>query len=128
VLAVLQNIDDGTSYPVQSPVAEIGRASTNDVVLSDETVSRLHAVLVQNGDGTFSIENRSELNGTQLNHQEIGAATVLSNGDLITVGTKTLRFSQAARSKPGVGSSATGDTPVTAPASQRPRVPPSRLP
>lgn len=108
VLALLQNIGDGTNYPIQSPVAQIGRARSNDVVLNDETVSRLHAVLVQDGAGTFSIENRSELNGTQVNHQDVSKAS-LTSGDLITVGSTTLRFSQA----PARGNSRTDVTPTT---------------
>ena len=93
VLAVFEDLASGTVYPVQAPVAQIGRDSTNDVVLNDETVSRLHAVLGQGGFGVFTIENRSAVNGTMVNNQRVERA-VLNDGDLITMGDRTLRFSR----------------------------------
>jgi hypothetical protein len=93
VLALLQNIGDGTTYPIQAPMVQVGRADTNEIVLEDETVSRLHAVLQQGGCGTFSIQNRSDLNGTLVNHLPI-ETTTLADGDLITLGSTTLRFCQ----------------------------------
>ncbi|HZH11724.1 MAG TPA: FHA domain-containing protein [Microvirga sp.] len=91
ILARLEDIVSGASYPVRSAVAHIGRASTNEIVLADPTVSRLHAVLQQDGNGGFLIENRSDLNPTLVNHVAVGSA-VLAEGDLIAFGTVTLRF------------------------------------
>lgn len=97
VLAVLQNIDDGSAYSVNSPVANIGRASTNEIVIEDASVSRLHAVLQQEGFGAFTIENRSG-NGTFVNHQKIDKSPLV-DGDLITVGSTTLRYAQNDKKK-----------------------------
>lgn len=90
VLAVLENIADGKAFSVRSALANIGRATTNEVVIDDAAVSRLHAVIQQQGFGSFSIENRSG-NGTFVNHQKIDKAP-LSDGDLITIGATTLRY------------------------------------
>jgi|GEM_PF-2550231 len=94
VLAVLQNIGDGNAFSVRSALANIGRATTNEVVIEDPAISRVHAVMEQRGFGSFSIENRSS-NGTFVNHQKIDKA-LLADGDLITMGATTLRYVQAA--------------------------------
>lgn len=93
VLAILHDIGNGADYPIRSVLAHIGRASTNEIILPDQTVSRLHAIVEQGGDGAFSIENRSERNWTLVNHTKI-SKTPLVEGDLITLGATTLRFSR----------------------------------
>jgi hypothetical protein len=99
VLAVLQNIDNGIAYPVLSPLTNIGRAGTNEIILDDQSVSRLHAVLQQQGFGVFAIENHSEQNGTFVNQQMVERAP-LSDGDIITMGSTNLRFTQSTHMKP----------------------------
>jgi pSer/pThr/pTyr-binding forkhead associated (FHA) protein len=42
----------------------IGRDETNDVVLSDPSVSRRHAELVDTGDGTYKLVDSGSSNGT----------------------------------------------------------------
>jgi hypothetical protein len=91
-LAILQDISDGKEYPITSPLSNIGRATTNEIVMEDPTLSRFHAVLEQQGFGAFLIENRSG-NGTLVNHQKI-EKSALVDGDLVTMGSTTLRFSQ----------------------------------
>jgi FHA domain/von Willebrand factor type A domain len=99
VLAVLQNIENGIAYPILSPVTNIGRSKTNEIVLEDESVSRLHAILQQEGFGAFSIRNHSEQNGTFVNQQKVENAP-LSDGDIITMGSTHLRFARSAHTKP----------------------------
>jgi hypothetical protein len=90
VRAMLQNTADGSAYPLQAAEIRLGRGSSNDVVLSDETGSRLHALLRSDGDG-YAIENMSEVNGTVVNGALVDKAS-LANGDLITLGKTTFRF------------------------------------
>lgn len=87
---LLQNTEDGSAFPLQAAEIRLGRDTSNDIVLSDETVSRLHALLRSNDDGYF-IENMSDVNGTAVNGARVDKAP-LANGDLITVGKTTLRF------------------------------------
>jgi hypothetical protein len=101
VLAVLQNIDDGTAHVINSPVANIGRAKTNEIILEDASVSRRHAVLLQEGFGIFTIENLST-NGTFVNHQIIDKSP-LKDGDLIAMGSITLRYAQSRRNEKSLG-------------------------
>jgi hypothetical protein len=93
VFAILQNIDDGTSHSISSDRVNLGRASTNDIVIDDKAVSREHAVIFRDESGQFVIEN-SGANGTSVNHLQIERAP-LASGDLITIGDSTLRFVQA---------------------------------
>jgi hypothetical protein len=90
-LAVLEDVETGKVYSVDGPFVQLGRDASSDIVLDDATVSRLHAVLQQGAYGVFSIENRSEINPTLVNDKKIDTAT-LSDGDVISLGSKKLRL------------------------------------
>src|SRR5262249_25586784 len=92
VFAVLENIANGDAYPIQTASVKMGRGNENDIVLHDESVSRLQAVMTQDAVGNFELENKSGSNGTLVNHQQI-EKVLLSEGDLISMGSTTLRFS-----------------------------------
>ena len=97
ILATLEDVESGTSHPVNAPLVRIGRNQDNDIVLSDPSVGRFHAVLQQVGDRAFSIVDQSSANGTLVNNKRIDTAT-LAEGDLITLGSKTLRFHKVSKS------------------------------
>src|SRR5581483_2616705 len=92
-LAVLQDTTNGAVYSVATQRARIGRAPDNEIVISDNTVSPLHAVLHLLGDGTFQLENKSEVNGARVNGQAVQKQQ-LSDGDVITLGGTSLRFAR----------------------------------
>jgi hypothetical protein len=69
----------------------IGRSPDCDVFLDDVTVSRRHAVLLENN-GTFTIEDLGSLNGTFLNRRRIDAAQPLEDGDELQIGKYRLIF------------------------------------
>ncbi|OBJ52771.1 hypothetical protein A9W95_19780 [Mycobacterium sp. 1423905.2] len=64
--------------------ATVGRASSNDIVLDDGLVSRIHAVLVSTSAGV-EIRDVNSRNGTFVNGSRIGRA-LLRNGDIVTIG------------------------------------------
>jgi hypothetical protein len=90
-IAIIVDIEDNRRYPIFSSPALLGRSSSNDIVLHDKTVSRLHAVLTQDGRGIFSIENRSRSNPIFINGKKLTTST-LADGDLILLGSKKVRF------------------------------------
>ncbi len=69
----------------------IGRSPDCDVFLDDVTVSRKHAVLVEQ-DGDYLIEDQGSLNGTFVNRRRIEAATRLQSGDELQIGKYRLSF------------------------------------
>jgi hypothetical protein len=87
----VEDISTGSTYALDGQTIRIGRARDNEIVLSDSTVSRLQAVIRRADDGIFEIENQSTLNPTLLNHALV-ERSALAEGDLISVGKVTLRF------------------------------------
>ena len=68
----------------------VGRSPDCDIFLDDVTVSRNHAVLVDDG-GRFTIEDQGSLNGTYVNRRRVEAAE-LEDGDELQVGKYRLTF------------------------------------
>lgn len=68
----------------------IGRATDNDVVVSDLSVSRHHAELRRTSRGEYEIVDLNSHNGTYLNGRRISVAPVTET-DLIGVGPATFR-------------------------------------
>jgi pSer/pThr/pTyr-binding forkhead associated (FHA) protein len=70
----------------------IGKATHNDLVLSDPTVSNTHAVILSR-DGGHSIVDLGSSNGTFVNGEPIGKnARTLKHGDQILLGRALLTF------------------------------------
>jgi pSer/pThr/pTyr-binding forkhead associated (FHA) protein len=68
----------------------IGRSLAADVRFDDATVSRRHALIVHQADGTRVLDDRS-LNGVFVNGRRV-EWSALKDGDQITVGRHTLWF------------------------------------
>jgi ABC-type multidrug transport system ATPase subunit/pSer/pThr/pTyr-binding forkhead associated (FHA) protein len=75
--------------PLPSQPLRIGRASDNDVVVPDLSVSRYHAELRRGGDGGFEIVDLDSYNGTFVDGQRISSAPV-THAHLIGIGPATL--------------------------------------
>lgn len=76
--------------PVQREWTRIGRSLAADVRFDDATVSRRHALIVHQADGTRVLDDRS-LNGVYVNGRRVEWSP-LSDGDQIVVGRHTLVF------------------------------------
>jgi len=76
---------------VGAPMMRIGRASSNDLVLEDLNVSRLHAELVRRPEGLY-VRDAGGKNGTFVNDRRIEEPLLLHAGDSIRIGTTTLVF------------------------------------
>jgi pSer/pThr/pTyr-binding forkhead associated (FHA) protein len=80
----------GESFKPSSPRTRIGRSPDCEVFLDDVTVSRNHAVLVEE-DGAYTVEDQGSLNGTFVNRKRIDSAK-LSNGDEVQIGKYRMTF------------------------------------
>src|SRR5262249_56125206 len=80
----------GREYVISSDVIRAGKAEDNDLVLREETVSRVHFEIVRDAKGYLLRDLRST-NGTFLDGAEVREA-YLRAGSVITVGTVQLKF------------------------------------
>jgi pSer/pThr/pTyr-binding forkhead associated (FHA) protein len=75
----------GTRLIVKTPVANIGRADYNDLVLPDESVSTSHAKL-QRREGVWILVDLESTNGTQVDGERISTDTPIAPGTLVRFG------------------------------------------
>jgi hypothetical protein len=80
----------GESFRPAGERTRIGRSPDCDIFLDDVTVSRNHAVLVEEG-GEFYVEDQGSLNGTFVNRKRIDRAP-LHEGDELQVGKYRMTF------------------------------------
>jgi ABC transport system ATP-binding/permease protein len=73
-------------------VLRIGRATDNEIVVSDLSVSRYHAELRHNSAGGYEIVDLSSHNGTYVNGQRISASVLVTEADLISIGPATFHM------------------------------------
>ena len=73
------------------PVTGIGRNPSNTIVLDDEYTSGEH-VLISLRNGRWWVEDLNSRNGTLLNGQPLSDMAVVSSGDVVTVGSTTLKL------------------------------------
>lgn len=74
----------GDKHPL-SPITTLGRSATNAIIVNDTFASSEHARLVLQ-DGQWWLEDRASRNGTLLNDEPIRTRTILTNGDVVGIG------------------------------------------
>jgi len=72
----------------------VGRVSDNDLHLDHGSVSKIHAALVMNREGTLLVADTGSTNGTFINGRRLsyGEARQLVDGDVVTFGDVEVRF------------------------------------
>jgi hypothetical protein len=90
---------DGQRIRVQSSCS-LGRASSNDVVLPDQKVSRRHALVQAQKQHEFWLMDLGSSNGTYVNGRRVTKPVLLRDQDCVEVGPFRLLFRQ---SKPSQG-------------------------
>lgn len=90
VLAGSVVLEDGRRVGIGNAPITIGRLEECEIQINDTNASRRHAELRREG-GTVVIIDLSSTNGTRVNNAPISQHRLL-NGDLITIGSTTLRF------------------------------------
>jgi hypothetical protein len=80
----------GESFRPAGERTRIGRSPDCEIFLDDVTVSRNHAVLIEQN-GKFSVEDQGSLNGTFVNRNRIDSAP-LEEGDELQIGKYRMTF------------------------------------
>ncbi|RMF42548.1 MAG: FHA domain-containing protein [Planctomycetota bacterium] len=75
----------GKRIELTRPVTVMGRHPQCDIVLDAGPVSRQHARIRAVGEDQFVLEDLNSRNGTFLNGQKLKEATILRDGDMITI-------------------------------------------
>jgi pSer/pThr/pTyr-binding forkhead associated (FHA) protein len=94
-LAVLEVLNEGPSkgirYAVRTSLAQVGRGANNDVRLSDESVSEVHAKLQRRDDGWYVVDMDST-NGTYVGGSRVSGQRRLDGTPDVRFGGVKLRF------------------------------------
>lgn len=72
----------------------VGRVSDNELTLNDASVSKIHAALMMNQQGTLLVADTGSTNGTFINGRRIsyGEARQIEDGDVVGFGDVEVRF------------------------------------
>ncbi|HVL89871.1 MAG TPA: LuxR C-terminal-related transcriptional regulator [Actinomycetota bacterium] len=97
ILIFLHGPMAGKRIPIDRDELTIGRSDTNDVVLDDKLVSRLHAIVMRRGDVVL-VEDLGSNNGTYVQDERLHAIRQLHDGQTITIGTSRVMFEDASAS------------------------------
>ena len=81
-------------------LTRMGRSPESDILFEEDTqVSREHAKIVREGDHYYVMDLQSR-NGVSVNNQRINNRVMLRDGDMVTLGQTTMRFSCTAAPVP----------------------------
>jgi len=94
-LATLEVLNEGPSkgirYAIRTPLAQVGRGLNNDVRLTDESVSEVHAKLERRDDGWYAVDMNST-NGTWVGGSRVTGERRLDGAPDVRFGGVKLRF------------------------------------
>ncbi len=88
--------EPGRVYEVRKEALSIGRSRESDIFLEDLAVSRLHASIVNMGNGNYALKDEGSANGTKVNGQLVNKFQTypLQEGYRIQLGQTVLIFGQ----------------------------------
>ncbi len=86
--------EPGRIYEVRKESLSIGRSRESDIFLEDLAVSRLHASVVNMGNGNYALKDEGSANGTKVNGQLVNKFQTypLQEGDRVQLGQTVLVF------------------------------------
>ncbi len=96
VVQVEEGKEPGRVYEVLKGSLSIGRSRDSDIFLEDLAVSRLHASIVNLGNGSYALKDEGSANGTKVNGQLVNKFQTypLQEGDRIQLGQTVLVFAR----------------------------------
>lgn len=80
----------GETYPLL-PITTLGRSATNSIIVPDNFASSEHARIALK-EGQWWLEDRNSRNGTLLNEEPITGSTIVTDGDIIGIGSYSYRI------------------------------------
>lgn len=120
-LRITQGTNAGQVFPLQPGATTLGRSAENQIVLSDQTVSRHHARIEARGSQLF-ISDLGTANGTYVNSQLVRESQPIHPGDIIQMGAILLTL-DAAGAPAGVRPAGVPAAPAPNSSSTRPALP-----
>ena len=112
----------GATFTLEGDQLNIGRDSSNEIVINDAEVSRRHSRLTFQG-GKYVLEDLGSTNGTFVNGQRLAGPRVLKAGEVVSFGEQIVLVFEVTTNDPG----ATMVSPRAAaavPSAPRPSTPP----
>lgn len=91
VYALLVDMANNKQYPINCYETSVGRSRHCDVVFTNSTVSRSHAVVALRKDGFYVFDTESKT-GVYVNDEKIEKKKKLQDGDIIAFGTAFMKF------------------------------------
>ena len=97
LVRVEEGKEPGREYKIVKEALSIGRSRESDIFLEDLAVSRLHASVVNLGNGQYALKDEGSANGTKVNGQMVGKFQTfpLQEGDRIQLGQTVLVFARS---------------------------------
>lgn len=80
-------------YRIEKPEVNIGRQRSNDIIVEDKRVSRLHATISRQN-GQYVLFDRKSVNGILMNGQRLNGQHALRSGDYFTIGSYDFYFDE----------------------------------
>lgn len=91
ILYIYPKTGEPTTFPLGGRRVTIGRASSNDIVLSDQFSSGCHAAVVPSERG-YALVDQGSKNGTFVNGRRVSGEVELSRGDEVLIGSTRFYF------------------------------------
>ena len=93
---------DGKVYPLLHWECLIGRARSADITLPYVDVANVHAVLMRNDAGEWTVSDLSRSGGVYLNGEQITEPTQVFSGDILRCSTHMLKFADMSEERRAV--------------------------
>ena len=96
IVRIEEGKEPGRVYPISKDSLSIGRSRESDIFLEDLAVSRLHASIINMGNGNYALRDEGSANGTKVNGQTVNKYQPfpLNEGDKIQLGQTVLVFAK----------------------------------
>ncbi|HLL54577.1 MAG TPA: GGDEF domain-containing protein [Myxococcaceae bacterium] len=90
-LVVIHGLELGKKFDLKLNETVVGRSSKADIQVDEESVSRNHATLINDGQ-KVAVKDLGSTNGTYVNDEQTSGEMTLRNGDLLRIGRTIFKF------------------------------------